>query len=1705
MENVNDKVWPILESYFLNNPNFLIKHHIDSYNYFYKNDIYSIFRESNPIRIVSQDDEGNITSECNIYIGGKDSDANTKDGGRKVYFGKPVVHDGEGRQHFMFPNEARLRNMTYAMTIHYDVDIEIITEKEEEDPPSLHGGSEFMKRLKSGELEIIEDKIEDDPVLLWGGVGKIPRKGNRGVVNDINQVRTTPAIAKVIMEQSKLSISVSDEGKRIETLSSTIKKKFLGRFPIMVQSDFCVLNGMTAENRFSMGECRNDKGGYFIIDGKEKTIVSQEKFSDNVLYVRDYTIVNEDDLIDEVMNDDDEDRDEIVTPEFLYSAQIVSVSENSSKFARTFSLKMVAPTKTIKNMNIVVNVPNVKKPIPLFILFRALGIISDKSIVEMCLLDMVKYEAMIDLLIPSVHDSGGYNTQAECLNFIGLLTKGMTISHAHEILIEYLLPHVGKRNYLEKAYYLGYMVFKVLCVKIGIDKPTDRDNFKHKRIELVGPLLYNLFNEYYKIQSKSIQQGFEQELYYNKGNYGGNLSFLIEENHENVFKNSKELELGISKAFKGNWGAQAHTKRQGIVQGLDRLSFNSMMSHLRKIILPLDPQLKVVEPRKLHSSHWGFIDPIDTPDGANIGFHKNLALSTQVTRGYPSKIILDWLNKNITINSLLDCDPLALSKMSKVFVNGCWIGGVDNPLECVEKMVLYKRNGLIPIYTSVTFKINENIVYIFTDGGRLCRPIFYLNDNELFGKESKKIIEILSKKTAWNDLITGFNEKIIEFDPNDCKVYELNELYEKSATNNLELYEKFKVKKAIIDYIDCSETENALIAVNTSHLNSKTKKYTHCEIHESLIFGMMGNQITFPETNPMARNLFSCGQSKQACSVYHTNYQMRMDKSSMVLNYGQSPLLQSRYGKYINNNENSYGENAIVAIMCYTGYNVEDAILINEGALSRGLFRTSYFTTYETHEEKVSSNGATVAVDKNIGNVDKLPVVQGKKIGYVYHKLDTNGMIREGENVDDKTVLIGMTSNSIDDPIKRIDHSVVPKKGQLGTVDKAYITEGEEGTRIGKVRIVDQRIPTLGDKFASRVGQKGTIGMVIREVDMPFTSTGLRPDLIINPHAIPSRMTIGQLVESITGKVCALYGGIGDCTAFNQKRTKVEEYGNLLLEAGYHSKGNEIMYDGMTGQQIETEIFIGPTYYMRLKHMVKDKINYRRQGPNEQLTRQSVGGRANDGGLRIGEMEKDSIVSYGATNFLTESMMERGDKYHLAVCNKSGMTAIYNPSKKMFLSPIMDGPIKFTGLSSVDSIKIENVSQHGRDFSVISVPYTLKLLIQELGCMNIQMRIITEDNIEQLENLASSFDAGGIETVLKRVVGKKARFIDEPEPRIDRINSVVDDWIVKIDDLPSESIDKQPDTIPEEKVTPEPNVIPILGETIYGWLFRMSVSHSRSYWFSTTTGKTSWDDPPIIVKRKEILQLASINKKFSSGDLVYYLGGDMNDPNLKPDIVWKIENISRERKILTLIEMSNPSNRMIFPNFDVELLRRVSVRKGLTIMESVSAPVLGEMRGGSNFASVSGNMGDYLVDEIVYLVNDIKMERSWHITGINNGQIMITTDDNEGLSDEEIFKTVLCGDIYRPQNPQAYQSSQTPMNGGILFAPVIKVFNGGNDTSDDSNFASHISKSSNNSNSNSNSNNKKKDMIFKQEAISEKTTMDTILDFTKNLIVKKMP
>ena len=1324
--------WNIIRSFFDNDPQSLVRHHIESYNDFFSSGIYKIFKEKNPIRIQSKYDPsaprydpstgktnpslgfGEYRSQALLYLGGKD--------GSRLYFGKPVIHDNEeteGRSHYMYPNEARLRNMTYSMTIHYDVEIEYI---------DILGEGEIPKSVAPSGVRLTEEDSSDDEaeeydnfkarssIVEGGDSGGGPPTKKPFKKPKIKRSEITPRETGEMRELTEKSMI----SKNVQKTSVVLEKILLGRFPIMAQSDFCILHGLTPEVRFQMGECRNDLGGYFIIDGKEKVLIPQEKFADNMLDVK-----KEDET-------------------YYASASIRSVSENVSKPIRTLSVKLMrpfsvgkvgdggGPMKKYSGGNIVVNIPNVRKPVPLFILFRALGILSDKDIITLCIYDLKKYENMMESFVPSVHEAAGVMTQKSAIEFIAVLTKGKTTETVLEILADFFLPHIGEMNFTQKAYYLGYIVFRLLKVHLDIDQPTNRDSYKFKRIETPGAIIADLFRETYTLQQKYIHLWYEKVLFFNQDMYENNLPSLIND-HKEFFTN-RLVESWFKKGFKGNWGAQTHTKRIGVLQDMNRLSFLTMLSHLRKTNLPMDSSVKIVGPRLLHASQWGYFDPIDTPDGANIGMHKHLSISTHITKELSREPILNWLRRKARLQYVEECPPVLLSQMTKVFVNGYWAGVVEDPYHCVNYVKLFRRNGLIPIYISILFDIQQNTIQIYTDGGRLTRPILYKDATGFFFESPSAEVtkKIDATEFTWGELTAGFNPKNkVEWDP--MRFYELNELYDVGTETNPAVLERFVKNKAVIDYIDTSETEGAYIALSVKDL---TPQHTHLEIHPSLTLGMMCNLIPFPQNNPATRNSFSCGQSKQAVSLYHTNFPVRMDKSAVVLASPQIPLVKTRYMEFINKEENCYGENAIVAIMCYTGYNMEDAVLVNEGALKRGLFRTTYYSTYETHEEKVTDAEGRAESEKIFTNIENSPNIIGTKPGYEYNHLDASGLVREGTEVNEKMVLIGMSTLIDAKTGLRKDASKTPKKGQLGIVDKSFMTEGEEGQRIAKVRVREIRIPAIGDKMASRSGQKGTIGMVIPEADMPFTREGIIPDIIVNPHALPTRMTIGHLVECITGKACVMSGNFGDGTAYQS--FGVQQYAGILTAHKFHSSGNDILYNGMTGGQIEAEIFFGPTYYMRLKHMVKDKINYRTQGPRTALTRQPVSGRANDGGLRIGEMERDGLIAHGTVNMLTESMMERSDNYYMAVCNKTGMIAVYNPDKNVFLSPMADGPLQFSGSLAENNLSIENISKHGRDFSVVKVPYSLKLLIQELQTINVVMRLITDENIEQIENLSFS-------------------------------------------------------------------------------------------------------------------------------------------------------------------------------------------------------------------------------------------------------------------------------------------------------------------------------------------------------------------------------
>ena len=1538
-------IWKLIDIYFKENSHALVRHHLDSYNQFFTKDLYQLFKEMNPLKIeVDYDEEiQEFRSKCLMYIGGKD--------GSRIYLGKPIVYDPKN-SHYMLPNECRLRNLTYATTVHFDVEIEYERILREGDIPT---------RLDEKGYALIDEN--DDHNEDAGELHKkdyTPTEFAELRQNTTNNIKGNVQIVKILLE-----------------------KIYFGKFPIMVQSELCVLHKMPREMRYAMGECKNDLGGYFIIDGKEKVIIPQEGFGDNMINVS-------------------KSKDE----KYLFTVDVKSVSENVSKPVRTLSIRILAPTKKLINTNIGVFIPNAgDKPIPLFIVFRALGILTDKEIISFCTLQNPEHtpDAFMPYIDSCIHNASAIITQHDAITFISLLVKGRSVTRTMRILADYFLPHIGEVNFLEKAYYLGYLVNRLLSVATGIEKPTDRDSYKYKRLSLIGPLMKDLFREYYVQQQHHIRLSFETKYEFGKKTFS-DLSVMIYKLYAEVFR-KRIVETGFHKAFKGKWGATDHTRKVGIVQDLTRLSHNGMLDHLRKTSLPMDSSVKLVAPRVLHGSQWGIIDPIDTPDGGNIGLHKHLSMLTLVTTSISREPIIKWLRSNTTLKELANSTPLRMGKLTKIFVNGLWVGGVTDPIQLTETFKLHRRHGLIPISVNIMFDHVRNTIFISADGGRLCRPIFYrdiMSQSFIFQskeefKEITKLMEDPKTTNLWLKMISGFHSKTDpNYNPYSGKFYTWEELYKLDKS-------QIKKSKALLEYVDSQETEGTLIALHNRETMPKTSPHTHCEIHPSTTYGIMCNLINYLEHNPVTRNSFSCGQSKQACSLYSTNYQLRMDKTAVVLNNGQIPLVKSRYLQYINHEENPYGENAIVAIMCYTGYNVEDAILINEGALQRGLFRTTIFTTYEAEEIKEVKHDMVIK-DKTFTNIDKLNEVIGIKPDMDYSKLDDQGLIPENTEVDDRTVLIGQTEMA-DQKGGRKDCSKVPKKGQLGTVDKTFMTEGEEGQRIAKVRIREERIPNIGDKFASRAGQKGTIGMVIPEADMPFTKDGIRPDMIINPHALPSRMTIGQMIECIVGKGCAFKGTFGDCTAFYNRENKLSVFGDVLMKHNFHSNGDEILYNGMNGKQLEASVFIGPTYYMRLKHMVKDKINHRARGPRTNLTRQPVSGRANDGGLRIGEMERDAVISHGMSFFLRESMMERADAYQIAVCNHSGLMAIYNPARDILLSPGVDGPIKYTGSLFQDGQQeVQQISKYGKSFSLVQLPYSMKLLIQELQAMNVQVRIITEDNINQIQNLNFSHN-------LKLLMGNKDA---TPKMVIERIKD-----ILETEEGSNDTSGKSENTPNEDKFS---NIV------------------------KKENGRDDFDGYDININEmnKRLDKDVPLNNgpKF---DIMNYIKPNPAKPKSKEEISPPKEKTSPVFYANSAYYPTNDSDSLqtASPAYDPNYSPPYDPNYSPPYDPNYSPPISPNQQGGFQ-------------DTSYHYRGDLKPERIWKIKSIGNNLCTINTEDLDYLKVEDSIKVVRPDQIYKAgefdyNNQQEEQKPEIvsyptgtgniPLPAhGINFAPVIKIY-----------------------------------------------------------------
>lgn len=1185
---VNIDPWNIIKSYLDDNPYFVVKHQLDSYNDFIFSRIPYTLNSLNPFRLIKTNN--NETFEIKIFMGGEQ--------GNRIYMDKPVYSDNNSI-HTLFPNEARLRNISYASNLYVDVDIHYTHEKDN------------------------------------------------------------------------------------ETKIKTFERIFIGTIPIMLHSKLCSVYGLNNRDLLTVGECPYDQGGYFIIDGKEKVIIAQERGATNKIFVK-----------------------KSDAPEYYYESYIRCTSEEDSLFPKTIRMYMLSENiASGKRRNaIVMNVPHISTSIPLFVMFRALGIESDKEIINHIVVD--DDVEMTDLLYHSVIDCPGIYSQEHALEFLKEYTDYKTVENVRYTILFDILTNVG-REYKKKALYLGHIVNKLLSTYLGRFDETDRDNYMYKRVHLSGFMFSDIFRDFYNGLRRHVKNNIDRE--YEKGPWrkAGRIEDIVNLSNVTSIFSHEFISEGMLKSMKGNWGLMDDPTKQGIVQDLSRISYVGFMSHLRRVNTPIDRSIKILSPHRLASSQYGFMCPVESPDGASVGLIKNIALMTNVTFEVPTNMIYDSLNV-LGDNYCKWLDAVMLTNINhfttKLFINNAWVGIVYYPEKVFNYLKLLKRNSLISVFTSISWNIKNREISILTEAGRCCRPLYVV--------KSDRTVPIMSANIGsmkWKDLFNGNIVKLSDFD-----------FYQRVFINPFEILKTDDIDVVVsqleqtgsaMEFIDVEESNTCMIAMTYEELlTNKNIVYTHLEIHPTTMFSIYTSTIPFANHNQAPRNIFSGAQGKQAVGVYATNFNNRLDTMSYILHYPQKPLVCTKYNNIFNCNMLPNGENLIVAIACYTGYNQEDSIMINKSSVERGMFNMTYFKTI-VDSESIGKNqkilfGHPITVSNETGKEMKM-----KGIGD-YTKIDTTtGLPKINSIIDDDNldVYLGKykvtynNNNESDDIFTTssknevyTDCSLKADKTMYGMIDKMYMGKDRSNNKHVKIRFRKLRVPELGDKCASRHGQKGVIGMILPHSEMPFTKDGIVPDMIINPHAFPSRMTIAHLLECLVSKAGCHNGFEYDATPFEN-----HDFGSIkdiLKEKGFDSNGNEIMYNGFTGDQIESEIFIGPTYYMRLKHMVADKINYRLDGPVTNITRQATKGRANNGGLRIGTMESDVISSNGMFAFLKESLMERADGTVFMIDAENGRF-VSNPEK-------------------------ENV----RIVKKVNVPYALKALFHEINTLAINPILVTDKN-----------------------------------------------------------------------------------------------------------------------------------------------------------------------------------------------------------------------------------------------------------------------------------------------------------------------------------------------------------------------------------------
>lgn len=884
---------------------------------------------------------------------------------------------------------------------------------------------------------------------------------------------------------------------------------------------------------------------------------------------------------------------------------------------------------------------NIKK-LPPLVLMKVLGIETDKEIIDAVtsglpddLKEMVANEIYANLYAVDVA------TSKDAVEYIGrhmkVMQKEYVKDRVDQVVNKYFFPHFGQdnKNRADKARYFAKVLQKLVLLALGKIPEDDLDHYGNKRLRLSGDLLELLF--------RSIligKWGLIARVSYNYQKLAkrGKLPSVQTIVESNVVTNQLVSAMGT-----GSWVGG----RTGVSQRLDRENIITVISHLRSVVSPLTSTHEHFEARELHPTQFGRLCPAETPEGPTIGLRKYLATFAQITFGisetekekFISGLKLDQTGKFIC----------------SVYVDGLFCGNCEDPEKFVADLRNRRRSGLINTDINIVHHPHLRDVNINTDPGRVRRPLI-VAENGVSRLKRESIDKIALGELSWNDLI----------------------------------------KSGLMEYLDADEEENALVAVDEKSL---VQNHTHLEISPFAVLGLSASTIPFPEHNRGDRVNYGAKMAKQAIGLYASNFSMRSDTKSDLLIYPQSPVVETFSTEIMNLLTHPAGQNLVIAVITHHGYNMQDAVVLNKSSVDRGLFRSDFFRFYGCEEKRYWGGQ-----EDTVGIPDK--DVRGYKSEDSYKHLGEDGIINPETPVLGNSVLIGRTSplrflsstaELMTQIANRRETSITVRHGERGNADRIFLTETANGNRLVKVSVRDQRIPEIGDKFASRHGQKGVIGLMVSEEDMPFTSSGIIPDILFNPHSLPSRQTIGQLLETLAGKVSALSGKKVNASAFSN--ISEEELRSSLHEMGFRSDGKEVMYSGITGERLEVEIFIGVTYYLKLFHMVANKIQSRSRGPVALLTKQPTEGRAKEGGLRLGEMEKDVLIAHGAVLALKERFSS--DKTTVAVCKDCGLIAYFDKIKNKHACPMCK-----------DSETAE-----------VDMAYAFKLMLDELKSMGIYPKI----------------------------------------------------------------------------------------------------------------------------------------------------------------------------------------------------------------------------------------------------------------------------------------------------------------------------------------------------------------------------------------------